>query len=618
MHIINSKLHTCSKWFTLLLIIILVTISSLPAYAAEGGTCGSDLNWELEAGVLTITGSGDMTDYTDNNLAPWYDNAEDIKSVVLTSGITSVGNYAFYGCSNMTSITIPKSLKDIGSYAFLGCKRLLTVNLGSELQNIGDSAFQECESLKGISFPSSLTTIGTKAFYRCSSISIINIPSSVTGIGNSAFAYCYSLVRATVNAPLTALPSWMFYGCDSLTDVSLAPSIVNTGEYSFQKCGSLSTVYTQSENIDVAYQLEQSIIANNDTDLSGRVGINNIPDSSVNTKSEGDVLTQTTVTDTGNAVISFENTSDSSGEETVNDFTINATVDNSDGWKDLAATAETATSVAGDKVDSVNVNVQLSGSSVEDSDLSKLAGKDVLLNITTSNGTVWKIDMSQVSDKDFSGSYDLDVSLESVDSEKVDIASDIIYSTKFPSTTSFNSSVGIKVDNAYQLATLYQKSGGSYEALQTVVVDENGNAWFNLASIDEGTDYYIGINSEGVTTEDAVIPESLYSQYGIDEVSYLTDDEGTRYELTGRYSKWGITGKQFAIYVGIAVGLIVVIVTVVMITFNKMNKSKAKYMRRAKESKDEPIDEDALRMEIMKEMLEESKAKGKDAGKKIK
>ena len=241
-----------------------------------------------------------------------------------------------------------------------------------------------------------------------------------------------------------------------------------------------------------------------------------------------------------------------------------------------------------------------------------------MVNITTNNGTVWKVDMSQTSEDSFKGSYNLDVSLEKVDSEKIDIASDTIYSTKFSSTTSFNSSVGIKVDNAYQLATLYQKSGGSYEALQTVVVDENGKAWFNLASIDEDTDYYIGINAEDVTTDDAVIPESLYSQYGIDEVSYLTDEDGTRYELTGRYSKWGITGKQFAIYVGIAVGIVVVIVTIVMIAINKMSKSRAKYMRYADESDEEPLDEEALRMEIMKEMLEESKAKGKDAGNKSK
>ena len=100
-----------------------------------------------------------------------------------------------------------------------------------------------------------------------------------------------------------------------------------------------------------------------------------------------------------------------------------------------------------------------------------------------------------------------------------------------------------------------------------------------------------------------------------EKIANLMDENGVRYELTGRTSKWGITGKQFAIYVGIAVGFIVIVVTVIMVTMNKLNKSSAKYSRYSDEPEDEHIDEEAMRLQIMKEMLEEKKAKGKDSGK---
>lgn len=609
-----SKQHSGSILVMFAITLMLLAIVSLSAYAEEGGNCGAELSWKLSGGTLTISGSGDMSDYRDSQLAPWYERAEEIKIIELSSKITSIGDFAFYGCTNLNSISIPASVKYIGDYAFAECKGIITVSLG-KVETIGNNAFYECEALTAISFPSSLKGIGTKAFYRCGSIKAIIIPETVTNIGSSAFAYCTNLVRATVNSPIEVLPNWIFYGCTSLTDVSLAPSVIASSEYSFQECHNLNTIYTQSGNTDIAYQLDQSIMANNDID-GGLVSTYGMPESSITSSSKDSSFIQSIVTQTNSAIISVDKVTDSSGEKSTTSTIINASLSGSDGWNDLEEAYENT--VGDKKSDSNEINAQISGNTVEKDILSKFAGKDVVLNITTNNGTVWKVDMSQASKDSFKGSYDLDVSLEKVDSDKVDIVSDTIYSTKFSSTTDFNSSVGIKVDNAYQLATLYQKSGGSYEALQTVVVDENGKAWFNLASIDEDTDYYIGINAEGVTTEDAVIPESLYSQYGIDEVSYLTDDQGTRYELTGRYSKWGITGKQFAIYVGVAVGLLVVIVTIVMNAINKMSKSRAKYMRYADESEDEPIDEEAMRLQIMKEMLEEQKAKGKDAGKKNK
>ena len=91
------------------------------------------------------------------------------------------------------------------------------------------------------------------------------------------------------------------------------------------------------------------------------------------------------------------------------------------------------------------------------------------------------------------------------------------------------------------------------------------------------------------------------------EYQGLTDKNGTKYQITGRSSEWGITGKQFAIYAAIGIGAVVLLVSLVMITIHKISKSKAKYAAAAAAEKDEPIDEEALRLEVMQELLDEKK-----------
>ena len=92
----------------------------------DGDTCGKNAKWSFDAekGELTVSGSGDMYDYSDTNKAPWYSQKDSIKSVYIENGITSIGKYAFSGCSNLTSITIPVSVTQIGDGAFYNCTNL--------------------------------------------------------------------------------------------------------------------------------------------------------------------------------------------------------------------------------------------------------------------------------------------------------------------------------------------------------------------------------------------------------------------------------------------------------------------------------------------------------------
>lgn len=165
--------------------------------------------------------------------------------------------------------------------------------------------------------------------------------------------------------------------------------------------------------------------------------------------------------------------------------------------------------------------------------------------------------------------------------------------------------VGIRVPNAgRQYATLYQDN----EVIQTTIVDNDGIAWFSLANVDSKTKYYLGINASDADLNEAIIPDTLAQEYGAEYT--LTDASGKQYQVTGRSSRWGITGSRFAIYVAVAIGGVVLIVTLIMVTINRFAKTKAHYAAKAA-ADDDAIDEDALRMQIMQEMLDEAQKRKK-------
>ena len=139
------------------------------------------------------------------------------------------------------------------------------------------------------------------------------------------------------------------------------------------------------------------------------------------------------------------------------------------------------------------------------------------------------------------------------------------------------------------------------------MIDDDGIAWFALANIDAKTDYYLAVDAQDLEEGEAIIPETLKDAYGIDAT--LTNGKGTQYQITGRSSRWGITGKQFAIYAGIAAGAVILLVFLVMLTLHKFAQNKAKYA--AKAAAGEAVtDEEAMRLALMREMLAEQKNKG--------
>ena len=171
--------------------------------APTSGKCGENINWSLNDGVLNISGSGKMTDY-DSGKSPFCFRT-DIKSVVIGSGVTSIGSTAFYECDNLTSVTIPNSVTSIGVGVFVHCSSLASITIPSSITSIDKGAFFGCTSLKSVTIPGSVTSIGEQAFLGCFSLTSIIIPNSVNSIGELAFYDCYRLTSVTIPQSVTQI-----------------------------------------------------------------------------------------------------------------------------------------------------------------------------------------------------------------------------------------------------------------------------------------------------------------------------------------------------------------------------------------------------------------------------
>ena len=198
-----------------------------------------------------------------------------------TRSVTSIGNYAFHWCSNLTNVAIPSSVTSIGQGAFAGCSKLNSVTIPSSVTSIGQKAFYDCTGLTSVTIPSSVTSIGQKAFYNCSCTSIkvsvvdmatfcnnqvigqiesvINlpvtlidsegnvitgyvIPEGVETIGADAFRRCTGLNSVTILEGVTSIGSSAFWGCTALTTVTIPSSVTSIDVAAFEGCLGLKKV----------------------------------------------------------------------------------------------------------------------------------------------------------------------------------------------------------------------------------------------------------------------------------------------------------------------------------------------------------------------------------------
>ncbi len=207
------------------------------------GKCGDNLTYTIsEDGTLTITGTGDMYNYTNPNKAPWYDYRTSLKNLNINSGITSIGSYAFSGYSQFTGrLMIPDSVTSIGNYAFYYCSGFTgRLTIPNSVTSIGDYAFYNCSGFTGnLTIPNSVTSIGNYAFRDCSGFTgRLTIPNSVTSIGDYAFYNCSGFTgNLTIGNSVKSIGGSAFSNCSGFTgNLTIPDSVKYIGGSAFKNC----------------------------------------------------------------------------------------------------------------------------------------------------------------------------------------------------------------------------------------------------------------------------------------------------------------------------------------------------------------------------------------------
>lgn len=207
------------------------------------GSCGEDLTWILDdEGLLTISGNGKMKNYSSAKNVPWNAYAGQIKTVSIEKGVTSIGDFAFYGLTEITDITLPKGMEIIGNYAFKGCTSLESVELPKTLWKIGESGFFGCAVLKEMNMPDSVTVMGAYAFKGCEGMESLHISAGLVGLNESAFYGCSSLTEVIVPEGIKRIDSYVFKNCSGLISVNLPSTLTKLGESAFYGCSSLNNI----------------------------------------------------------------------------------------------------------------------------------------------------------------------------------------------------------------------------------------------------------------------------------------------------------------------------------------------------------------------------------------
>ena len=282
-------------------------------------------------------------DYYSNPLrngADLYINGMKATDIVIPDGVTSIGDYVFYGCRSLTSIVIPDSVTSIGSSVFHGCSSLASMIVASEntvyhsdgnclIETATKTLIAGCKN-SVIPHDGSVTSIGYAAFYNCSSLTSIEIPDSVTSIGDSAFYGCSSLksvyitdlaawceidfdsyfsnplyygadlyingVKATdivIPDSVTSIGYYVFHGCTSLASITIPDSVSSIGDYAFHGCRSLTRIVIHDSVLSIGYaafsgcsslasiEIPDSVMSIGDYAFSGCTGLTSItiPDS---------------------------------------------------------------------------------------------------------------------------------------------------------------------------------------------------------------------------------------------------------------------------------------------------------------------------------------------------
>lgn len=191
----------------------------LNAGVAASGTCGDELSWNLsEDGVLTISGTGEMTNFTSSS-QPWKDYRDSILQVKIEEGVSTIGDYAFYFCQKIGSVALPESVISLGKYAFGYCSDMEIFDMSDEVYYIGSYAFAYCSKLTAIVIPESVTSIRSYTFRECKALASVTLSEWLRSIGEFAFGHCDALETLVIPETVNSIGENAFYSCDGLKQI---------------------------------------------------------------------------------------------------------------------------------------------------------------------------------------------------------------------------------------------------------------------------------------------------------------------------------------------------------------------------------------------------------------